>query len=148
MIAERIGGDTVKLLKECDSGAKMAVKSIDEVLDEVTSPKLRDILVKSKEEHDKLKDEIKKLLEKSGEEGKEPPAVAQAMAWTKINVKMMADRSDNTIAELISEGCSMGIRSLCKYRNMYGDVEKEISDITNGLIDLETDLVLKLREFL
>lgn len=87
-------------------------------------------------------------MEKCGAEAKEPPAVASFMAWTKINVKMMADRSDNTIAELMSEGCSMGIRSLCKYRNEYGDVDKEISDITNRLIDIETDLVLKLREFL
>ena len=58
MIAEKLSEDTLKLLRECDSGAKMAVKSIDEVLDEVKSPKLKKILTDSKEEHDKLKSEI------------------------------------------------------------------------------------------
>lgn len=148
MIAEKVREDTIKLLRECDAGAKMAVKSIDEVLDEVESPKLKKILTDSKEEHDRLKSELKELLSKSATDGKDPSPVAVAMSWTKINVKMMADKSDNTIAELMSEGCSMGIRSLCKYRNEYDDVEKEISDITSRLIDLETDLVLKLREFL
>ena len=65
MIAEKLSEDTLKLLRECDSGAKMAVKSIDEVLDEVKSPKLKKILTDSKEEHDKLKSEIYELLEKS-----------------------------------------------------------------------------------
>lgn len=148
MIAEKLSEDTLKLLRECDSGAKMAVKSIDEVLDEVKSPKLKKILTDSKEEHDKLKSEIYELLEKSDIEGNEPSPIASAMSWMKINVKMMTDKSDRTIAELMSEGCSMGIRSLCKYRNEYGNVRKEISDITNRLIDIETDLVLKLREFL
>ena len=148
MIAEKLSEDTLKLLRECDSGAKMAVQSIDEVLDEVKRPKLKKILTDSKEEHDKLKSEIYELLEKSDIEGKEPSPIASAMSWMKINVKMMTDKSDQTIAELMSEGCSMGIRSLCKYRNEYGTVQKEISDITNRLIDIETDLVLKLREFL
>ena len=112
----------------------MAVKSIDEVLDEVKSPKLKKILTDSKEEHDRLKSEIYELLEKSDIEGKEPSPIAAAMSWMKINVKMMTDKSDRTIAELMSEGCSMGIRSLCKYRNEYGNVQKEISDITNRLI--------------
>lgn len=148
MIAERVSEDTIKLLRECDAGAKTAVKSIDEVLDEVEDPKLKVLLTNSKEEHDSLKSKIKELLDKSDTEGKDPSPVAMVMAWTKINVKMMADKSDKTIAELMSEGCSMGIRSLCRYRNEYKNVEKEISDITNQLIHIETDLVLKLREFL
>lgn len=36
--------DTLCLLKECDSGTKMAVSSIDEILDKTEEPKLKQLL--------------------------------------------------------------------------------------------------------
>ena len=38
-IMDRTGadGDTVKLLKECDSGIKMGISAIDDVIDDVKS---------------------------------------------------------------------------------------------------------------
>ena len=47
--------DTIQLLKECDSGTKMAVDSINEILDKVKATELRDVLNDSRmhrsEEH-------------------------------------------------------------------------------------------------
>ena len=43
--------DTVLLLKECDSGTKMAVSSIDEVLEKITDPDMRHLLSKSRNHH-------------------------------------------------------------------------------------------------
>ena len=40
--------DTVKLLRECNSGIQMAVFSIDEILEKVTDKNLYEILKKSK----------------------------------------------------------------------------------------------------
>ena len=100
--AGKVNADTEKLIRECDSGAKMAVKSIDEVLDGVKDGELKKLLLKSKEEHDSLKDGIKGLLEKYALEEKEPDTMAEAMSWLKINVKMMAGGSDKTIAGLMS----------------------------------------------
>ena len=48
--------DTVKLLRECNSGIQMAVFSIDEILEKVTDKNLYEILKKSKEKHEKLGD--------------------------------------------------------------------------------------------
>ena len=36
--------DTAKLLKECDAGTKMAISSINEILEKVEDPKLNEIL--------------------------------------------------------------------------------------------------------
>ena len=46
--------DTVKLLRECDAGVKMGVKSIDDVLGHVKSDKLEKMLTVCKNEHEKL----------------------------------------------------------------------------------------------
>ena len=46
--------DTVNLLKECDAGTKMAVSSIDDVLDKVTDDALKGLLQESKNHHKEL----------------------------------------------------------------------------------------------
>ena len=46
--------DTVKLLRECDAGTKMAVTSIDEVLDKVRDTEMKQLLQESKDHHEKL----------------------------------------------------------------------------------------------
>lgn len=40
--------DTAKLLKECDAGTKMAISSINEILEKVEDPKLNEILTHSR----------------------------------------------------------------------------------------------------
>lgn len=65
MIAEKLSEDTLKLLRECDSGAKMAVKSIDEVLDEVKSPKLKKYLLTARRNMISLKAKYMNCLKKA-----------------------------------------------------------------------------------
>lgn len=64
--------DTLCLLKECDSGTKMAVASIDEVLDRVEASELKQLLSETKEHHEKLGNEIHSLLIKHGSKDQEP----------------------------------------------------------------------------
>lgn len=140
--------DTVKLLRECDAGIKMGVASIDDVLDYVHNDKLRQCLTHCKNEHIKLKDEIQELLEQYHDEGKNPNPMAKSMSWVKTNVKLIMNESDNTIADLITEGCNMGVKSLNKYLNQYEAADEKSKDITKKLIHLEEKLVADIRDFL
>lgn len=54
--------DTAKLLKECDAGTKMAISSINEILEKVENPKLNEILTLSRNAHEQLEAEIHSLL--------------------------------------------------------------------------------------
>ena len=49
--------DSIKLLKECDAGAKMAVSSFEDVLDFVTDSEMEKLLKDSKKEqpHNRLR---------------------------------------------------------------------------------------------
>ena len=145
-VEERVNADTVELIKECDAGVKTAVKSIDEVLDTVVDNEMKKMLVENKKDHEKIQNEIDKLLDKYNKEGKEPSPMAKAMSWTKINIKIMTDKSDKT--DLITEGCNMGIKTLNKYKNRYGKADKEAVSIADKLIQLEEQLAFKLRRFL
>jgi hypothetical protein len=140
--------DTVELLKECNSGIKMGVSAIDEVLEYVKDDTLKDILNSSKEKHSMLGDDTHALLEKYHEEGKEPTTMAKAMSWIKTNFKISNSHTDSTIADLIVDGCNMGTKSLYKYLNEYSSAEEKAKDIAKRLINIEEKLITDLRSYL
>lgn len=70
------------------------------------------------------------------------------MSWIKINVKMGMDNSDQTIAELITDGCNMGVKSLNQYLNQYKAADEVSKDIAKRLIQLEERLAVDIRKFL
>ena len=140
--------DTVRLLRECDAGVKMGISSIEDVLPTVRSDKLEKLLTSCKDEHEKLNTEIQGKLSSFGDEGKNPNPIAKGMSWMKTNVMMAMDRSDSTIADLMTDGCNMGVKSLNKYLNEYKAADEVSKDITKRLINLEQKLTVDIREFL
>ena len=143
-----IESDTIKLLRECDAGIKMGVSSIDDVLEYVNDNTLRKYLADCKDEHDELKKEIQILLEKYHDDGKDPNPMAKGMSWMKTNVKLVMNESDETIADLMTDGCNMGVKSLNKYLNQYKAADEKTKDITKRLINLEEKLAVDIRDFL
>ncbi len=140
--------DTIYLLKECDAGSKMAVTSIDEVLDKVSDGAFLKLLVESKKHHEKLGNDLHSLLNELGSEEKDPSPIAKGMSWMKTNVKIGMDGSDATIAELIVDGCDMGIKSLYKYLHQYPAANDKAKDICQRLISIEDALRKPLYEYL
>lgn len=143
-----VSSDTVNLLRECNAGIKMGVSSIDEVLDSVKDKQLMDILTASKQKHSDLGNDTHEMLDKYNDDGKEPNPMAKAMSWIKTNFKISNNNSSSTIAELIVDGCNMGIKSLYKYLNEYSNAEEKAKDIAKKLINIEEKLIVDLRAFL
>ena len=140
--------DTIELLKECNSGVKMGVSAIEEVIGHVEDTRLESILKKSSEEHSKIGSEVHELLNEYGESEKEPNPMAKGMSWLKTNVMLAAKESDNTVADLITDGCNMGVKSLNRYLNQYKAADEVSKDITKRLINLEEKLAIDLRGYL
>ena len=101
--------DTIKLLRECDAGIKMGIASIDDVLDHVKSKDFHTKLTDCKKEHEQLQNEIQQLLDKYNDDGKNPNPIAKGMSWMKTNMKLGMEDSDATIADLMTDGCNMGV---------------------------------------
>ncbi len=143
-----INEDTIKLLKECNSGVKMGVSSLEEVMEHVQNKNFEHILSDCKEKHEELGNETRRLLNEYHDSGKEPNAMAKGMSWVKTNVKLAMNESDKTIADLITEGCNMGVKSLNKYLNQYKAAEEKVKDIAKRLINVEEKLAFDLRQYL
>lgn len=140
--------DTIKLLKECDSGTKMGISGINEVIKKVDDKKLLSILQKYLQDHEKLEDKIQEELKKFKDEEKEPNPIAKAMSWMKINVKLIKGEHDKVIADLMIEGCNMGIKSICRYLNQYPAAMESIKGLCYDLVEIEENFQKDLRKFL
>lgn len=55
--------------------------------------------------------------------------MASFFAKVKSEVKLMSEHPDVSAAELIIDGCNMGIRSIYKYFNKYPAADAEIKDL-------------------
>ena len=140
--------DTVKLLRECDAGVKMGISSIDDVLDHVRKEDFRKKLHKCRQEHEDLQIKILQELEKYQDDGKNPNPIAKSMSWMKTNLKLTMEDSDATIAELMTDGCNMGVKSLNRYLNQYKAADEISKDMTKRLINLEEKLAVDIRQYL
>ncbi len=140
--------DTIRLLRECDAGVRMGIASIDDVMDDVKSDSLRQYLTTCRNEHIELSKEIDTLLENYQDEGKAPNPIAKGMSTLKTGMKMAMNKSDETIADLMTDGCNMGVKSLNKYLNEYEAASEKSKDICKRLINLEEKLAIDIRDYL
>jgi len=140
--------DTIRLLRECSAGAEMGVKSIDDVLGFVHADALRDALTACRAEHEKLQTEIREQLNRHGDDGKSPSPVARGMSKLMTDAKLVLHESDNTIADLMTDGCNMGVKSLNRYLNEYKAADEVSKDIAKRLIHLEEQCTAQMRSFL
>ena len=140
--------DTISLLRECDAGIQMGVSSIDQVLESIENQKMRDMLSSSKDEHHRLMKEVQAALIRFNEDGKAPNPMAKAMSTIKTNMEMMIKPTDATIADLMTDGCNMGVKSLSKYLNQYAAADEKAKDVCKKLIAMEEQLAKDLRGYL
>ena len=140
--------DTVKLLRECDAGVKMGVASIDDVLGHVSDQNFHSMLDRSLKEHQSQQQKIQDQLHRFEDQGKNPNPIAKGMSWMKTTMKLGMEETDATIADLMTDGCNMGVKSLNRYLNQYKAADETSKKIAKDLIDLEHQLTVDMRAYL
>ena len=134
--------DTLHLLSECAAGTDMAIRSLEDVLKNSAEGPLQKRLLDSKRQHEQA------LLRAQGKEAKSADPAARAMSWMKTEAMLAMKPGDATTADLISTGCSMGIKSLARYCNQYPTADEDAQGLAQSLIRLEDQLVKDMRPYL
>lgn len=140
--------DTIGLLKECDAGVKIGIKSVEMVLDKVNDNQLFSILEKYLDDNKKLENKINLELNKFKDKEKDPSPIAKAMSWIKINFKLVKGEHDKVIADLMTDGCNMGIKSISRYLNEYSSAMEDIKGLCYDLVEIQEKFAKDLRKFL
>lgn len=142
-----MNNDTVKLLRECNAGIKMGENAIKKVLPHTSSDELKHTLEVCKNTHAELGDKTHSMLLSLNADTKPPHPVARFMSDMKVRMKVM-EGGDSKIADVMTDGCDMGIKSLHKYLNRYKKADKEAKNVAERLIASEEFLEAKMRSFL
>mgnify|MGYP003210763339 FL=1 len=132
---------TGKLLKECSSGCKMAINSLNQVRDFVKDEKLHQLLDEYDKKHKALEEDISRLLEKHGEQEKDPHPAAAAFSRLTTDVKLMIHDDSSQIAKLLMDGCNMGIQSIGKFLNEYEEASSESRSLAKKLLHMDEQLM-------
>ena len=127
---------TIRLLKECDSGCKMAVSSMEQVLEYVSDAKLKKTIEENEEKHQDMEYEAYKQLVDLNQTGKEPEKLAYAFSWISTEFKMMKG-DDKQAAKIMMDGCNMGIQSICGFKNQYIGASKDSMALADRLVRTE-----------
>lgn len=143
-----MNSDTINLLKECNAGCKNATNSMEQVIGYVEDEKLKDIISDYNKKHIKIGDECHNLLNKYGSGEKDPQPMAKAMGFISTEIKMMSENKTKKAAEIMMDGCNMGIKSVSGYINKYSHADAESIKMANRIVKLEQSFVEDLRGFL
>ena len=140
--------DTVKLLRECSAGVRMGIDALDDVLKKNPSGDIAPILVRARRSHETLGAEIDEALHRFGDEGKSPHPMVELMSGMKTDLRLAMGADDAAVADLLTDGSNMGIKSLNRYLNQYQAADADSKAIARRLSDLEEAMVRDLRSFL
>lgn len=143
-----MASQTVELLKECNSGCKMAINSIDQIMDYVKDAKQMELIHSYEKKHENLEKRIGEQLMLNGALEEEPGLMASAMSWVSTEMKMMMNQNDSQAAKIMMDGCNMGIQSVAEYLNKYIDASNESRELAKELLRMEEAFMKDMRQFL
>lgn len=140
--------DTIKLLKECNAGCKSATNSMEQVQPYISDEALKNLIDEYNDKHIKLGDECHKMLNELDQEEKDPSPMAKAFSWFSTEIKLMMNDNSHKIADLMVDGCNMGIKSVSEYINKYKTASNESMDLAKRLVKIEQEFMDKLLIYL
>ena len=139
---------TQRLLEECNSGCKMAIGSMEQIIEYVQEDRLRTLLEDYKEKHLELEKESTDMLRGCGKSEKEPGVMATAFSWFTTEIKMLLQDDSKQVAKIMMNGCNMGIQSISEYMHEFSGASKEAQALAERLVRMEEDFMKELKQYL
>ena len=145
---KELNQDTIILLSQVNSGCKMAIDSMEQVGKSVDDKRLKDIITKYNDEHIKLEETTHRILNDAGVSEQEPGLLAKTFASVSASVKLMMKDDVHQAAGILTDGCNMGIKTLCEYRNHYKAADEKSVNLCQQLCDVEDRMLAELKPLL
>lgn len=143
-----MNSDTIALLKECDAGCKMGVESMKQVRSYAEEGRLIAVIDKYLERHDDFGDKCHRMLNQLNETTQNPPMMASTFAKISTDVKLMMEKDSHKIAEILIDGCNMGVKSVTENMHKYNKADAESMKLAKELVEMEQKMSQDLLQFL
>ncbi len=139
---------SVEILKECSVGCKMAIDSMNQIMEYVRDERLAKVIEAANQKHCKLEERATKALTSHGKCAEEPGKAIEAFSWLTTEMKMMIKDDSRQIAKIMTNGCNMGIQSIMAVINTNPQADAESMDIAKDIVKAEEEFAKELKPFL
>ena len=114
---------------------------MEQVQPYITDEKLKSTIDEYNDKHIKIGDECHQMLNEVNEEEKDPKVMAKAYSWVSTEVKLMMNNNSHEIANIMIDGCNMGIKSVSEYINKYKAASEESVNLAKNLVKMEQEFM-------
>lgn len=140
--------DTARLLKESCRGCKYATESITIASDYAKDRKIKNLLDSYNSTHQHIKQKMQKEIHEAGLKEASHPSMPALMTKLHMNVSLSINPSSEKIADLMINGCSMGMKSISRLKNKHPHASAEAKALADELIRTEQDMIADMLPFL
>lgn len=140
--------DSVSLLQEVCTGCKYAVSSFGTALDYVKDDDMKRVIKKYDREHQELEKRCQAALKREGAKEKHAKILPEMMPRIGINMRLSMNDSRSHVAELMINGCNMGMKTIAKERNRNKHAAPECVDLANEVISIERSMMADMLKYL
>lgn len=136
------------LLKQINEGCQMAVSSIDGIMEKAQKPTFKQHLERTKQSYEQYQDNAADLLLNYNTQPQKISNMAEWMAKINGNVKTMLQEGDDTIADMMFQGVTMGIKSISRTLNARSDADESTKQFAHRYLDHQYAILHDMGEFL
>ena len=139
---------TIRLLKKCNAGCKNATNSMKRTGQYVKDAGLKRLIAEYDRKHVKLGDECHRQLGELGVRERDPSAMTKLMTKYGVDFRMTLDPSPGHAAEMMIDGCGMGIKTVSRYMNRYASASDESLALAGKIVKTEKEFMDGLLKYL
>lgn len=110
--------------------------------------KLKKAVEDELKEYEKIVKDCKKLLKSNKIEPKNTNIMTKMCSYLGINMEVIKDNSDSSIAQTLIEGLNMGKIEMEKKLDKYKNCDKKIIKLAKELYEFQGNSIEKLKEYL
>lgn len=140
--------DTINLLRECNVGCKYATNSMEQLESHIENQKLKVIIREYNDKHIKIGDLCHEMLNSYQKDEKDPDVGAKAFSWISTEMKLIMNNDTHEVADIMIDGCNMGIKSVSEYINKYKNASIESVILAKKLVTIEQEFMNELLGYL
>ncbi len=140
--------DNIEFLNYIYQNAHMGVIGIEHIENNIEDEKLKNVIMKQKDEYQNLCNNVVKMFVRFDKMEKDINAFAKIGSYMSAKMNLMKDSSASNIAKMMIEGSNKGIIEITEKINAYPDSDPEIINLANRLLATENVNVEELKPFL
>lgn len=137
----------VELYEEIYKGCKMGGESVVNILTKVTDEGMKTELTRQLTRYEELAARAREALLQRNKTPTEEGILTRVSAKMGVAMNTMIDATSSHIAQMIMEGCTMGVTDLMKNMRLHGE-DSEAYALAREVVDFEEDCYERMKQYL